>query len=101
MIQPRFSRYAERFLDLQNNQTRKAIIDLIVEICREPRLDPSNPDSRKRVYRVPPAIFTKYLDDDWWVIYQVVTYPQEESTFVIVANIGEAEEPQALLRPLG
>jgi hypothetical protein len=101
VIPPGFSRYAEHFLNLQDSQTRAAIIDMIVDdICHQPRLEPHEPDSRKRVYLVLPAIFTKHSDVRWWVIYHVVTYPQERRTIVEVANIGRADEPQSLIRPL-
>ncbi|MCH7811355.1 MAG: hypothetical protein IH958_01870 [Chloroflexi bacterium] len=97
MIPPVFGPSAESFLDRQRQSVRHTVIELIVDdICENPYLEPANPESKKRIYQALPAIFTKYIDEAWWVIYQVVTYPRERRLVVQVASIGRAGSRQHL-----
>ena len=84
---------ARRFLDIQDNQTRGRLVDILLWLCDHPYGDPEDPN--KSMFLAPPVMMRKFQDYFHWIIYYLDGDSEagvESDARLIVANIGRVGE---------
>gem|GEM_PF-5373656 len=89
----RYTKTAQDFMLAQDADTYHSIRGLVVLLATDPSVD----GVRKITVSMPPLYVPCYVDDDWWIMYEVRRAVSGEEELIVIA-IGPAGTPPAWRR---